>query len=63
MAGPAGEHIQFLGHARGSICELQTQLIIATGLEFGESISRKPTEDLTGEVSRMLVALMKKLQV
>jgi four helix bundle protein len=58
-----GEYILFLGHARGSICEIQTQLIIAAGLDFGEGVSRKRAEDLTGEVSRMLVALMNKLKM
>ncbi len=57
-----GEYIQSLGYARGSICELQTQLIIAAGLEFGEGVSRTLAEDLTREVSRMLVTLMKRLK-
>jgi four helix bundle protein len=30
-----GEYIQFLGHARGSNCEVLTQLVIARGLHFG----------------------------
>ena len=30
-----GEYLQFLGHARGSLCELQTLLIIAKALGFG----------------------------
>src|SRR5690242_14003708 len=30
-----GEFIQFLGNARGSNCELQTQLVIASGLKIG----------------------------
>lgn len=29
-----GEYIQFLGHARGSLCELQTQIVIARSLQF-----------------------------
>jgi four helix bundle protein len=57
-----GEYILLLGHARGSICEVQTQLVIAAGLGFGDERSRKMAEDLTSEVSRMLVAMMKKLQ-
>jgi four helix bundle protein len=35
-----GEYRQFLGHARGSNCELQTQLIIASSLEFGDKSAR-----------------------
>jgi len=57
-----GEYLQFLGHARGSNCELQTQLVIAEGLGFGEASSRRSAEGLSEEVSRMLVAIMNKLK-
>ena len=57
-----GEYILFLGHARGSICEVQTQLVIASGLAFGNSSGRRAAEELSEEVSRMLVAIMSKLQ-
>jgi four helix bundle protein len=30
-----GEYLLFLGHARGSDCELQTQLVISEGLGLG----------------------------
>src|SRR5579863_676148 len=53
-----GEYIQFLGHARGSNCELQTQLVIASGLRMGTETELKRAEDLAQEVARMLVALM-----
>jgi four helix bundle protein len=57
-----GEYAQSLGHARGSICEIQTQLVIAAGLGYGKEESRKVADDLTNEVSRMLVAMMRKLR-
>jgi four helix bundle protein len=57
-----GEYVQFLGHARGSNCELQTQLIISKALEFGSTQSRELAESLSDEVSKMLVSLMKKLR-
>jgi four helix bundle protein len=57
-----GEYLLFLGHARGSNCELQTQLVIAEGLGFGTASSRQATAGLSEEVSRMLVAIMNKLQ-
>jgi hypothetical protein len=41
---------------------LQTQLVIAEGLDFGKGPSRRTVEGLSDEVSRMLVAIMKKLQ-
>jgi four helix bundle protein len=57
-----GEYVQFLGHARGSNFEVQTQLIVAAGLEFGSKELRLSAESLSDEVSRMLVAMMRKLQ-
>jgi four helix bundle protein len=57
-----GEYIQFLGHARGSNCEVQTQLVIASGLGFGSDEERTKSERLSVEVGLMLVAIMNKLQ-
>jgi four helix bundle protein len=57
-----GEYLVFLGHARGSDCELQTQLVIAEGLGFGSESLRRSASDLCDEVSRMLVAMMNKLR-
>ena len=57
-----GEYVQFLGHARGSNCEVQTQLIISKELGFGSEQSRQLAENLSGEVSKMLVAMMTKLR-
>lgn len=57
-----GEYVLFLGHARGSIFEVQTQLTIAAGLGFGTAPERHRAEQLSHEVSRMIVAMMKKLK-
>ncbi len=57
-----GEYLLFLGHARGSNCELETQLVIAEKLGFASEEARRSAESLSGEVGRMLVAIMKKLQ-
>lgn len=57
-----GEYIQFLGHARGSNCELQTQLVISTALGYGSKAARDAVEMLSADVSRLLIALMKKLK-
>src|SRR5262249_43247374 len=57
-----GEYLQFLGHARGSNCELQTQLVIAAGLKMGTQTELRCAEQLAQEVGRMLVALMKRLR-
>jgi four helix bundle protein len=57
-----GENLQFLGHARGSNCEVQTQLIIAGGLGFGSDAKRGQAEGLCDEIGRMLVVIMRKLR-
>lgn len=57
-----GEYIQFLGHARGSNCEVQTQLVIAGGLGFGSESKRQIAENLCDEIGRMLVVLMRRLR-
>src|SRR4051812_8340579 len=51
----SGEYKQFLGMARGSNLEVQTQLVIAKELGFGDPAVLKTTEGLSTEVSRMLV--------
>jgi four helix bundle protein len=57
-----GEYLQFLGHARGSKCEVETQLVISKELSFGSEQERQLAESLADEVGRMLVAIMRKLQ-
>lgn len=57
-----GEYLLFLGRARGSICELQTQLVISESLAFGSPQIHKTVERLSADVSRLLIALMNKLK-
>ena len=57
-----GEYLSFLGHARGSNGEVQTQLIIAQGLNFGSNESLAQAESLANEVGKMLVVMMNKLK-
>jgi four helix bundle protein len=57
-----GEYYQFLGHARGSTFEVQTQLALAEELHFGNKQFCLEAEALSEEVSRMLVAMMHKLK-
>ncbi|MGA3046060.1 MAG: four helix bundle protein [Terracidiphilus sp.] len=57
-----GEYIQFLGHARGSCSELETQLVIAGNLRFGSSPNLETSEALRHNVSRLLSGLMKSLR-
>jgi four helix bundle protein len=56
-----GEYVQYLGHARGSNFEVQTQLVFSKELNYGTHKLRQSAEDLSQEVSRMLVAMMTKL--
>jgi four helix bundle protein len=57
-----GEYVLFLGHARGSNCEVETQLVIAGTLNFGSEQALRSAAGLSEEVSRMLVAIMNKLR-
>jgi four helix bundle protein len=56
------EFAQFLGIARGSNCELQTQLEIARRLELGNSQLLNEAESLSHEIGKMLFAILGKLR-
>jgi four helix bundle protein len=56
-----GEYRHFLGMARGSNMEVQTQLFIARELGFGEVAPHGVVDGLLNEVGKILVALMKKV--
>ena len=57
-----GEYLQFLGHARGSNSEIETQIVISKALGFGSEQMLSRSEELCSEVGRMLSALMKSLR-
>jgi four helix bundle protein len=57
-----GEFRQFLGLARGSICELQTQLEIARALGMGNPLLIDEAEGLSHEVGKMIFALLESLK-
>ena len=54
-----GEFRQFLGHAKGSICEVETQLIIAQSL--GYMNDPQPLLEKLHEVARLLSGLLNSL--
>src|SRR5579863_6561689 len=56
------EFSQFLGIARGSNCELQTQLEIARRLNLGDPQLVKVAEDLSHEIGKMIYAILGKLK-
>src|ERR1017187_2054470 len=57
-----GEYVLFLGHARGSNSEVETQIVIAKALGFGSKQMIETTEQMCSEVGRMLGAMMKSLR-
>ncbi len=59
--GTRGQYHQFLGMARGSLLEVQTQLVLATELGCGHSAECVKAESLSVEVERMLNSLISKL--
>ena len=58
----SGEFRQFLGVARGSNCELQTQIEIARALKFGETSLLNEVESLSFEVGKMINAILGKIK-
>jgi four helix bundle protein len=58
----AGEFRQFLGVARGSTCELQTQPEIARALSFGKPKLIDEAEALSNEVRKMLFGMLNSLK-
>ena len=56
-----GEYKQFLGMARGSNSEVQTQLVIARELGYGNPQVLQEAESLSIEVGKMLLAILRKL--
>jgi four helix bundle protein len=57
----AAEFRQFLGVARGSNCELLTQLEISRALGFGDANLIEEAECLCGEVGKMINSILKSL--
>jgi four helix bundle protein len=56
-----GEFKQFLGIARGSNFEVQTQLEIARALEFGKAPLMDEAEKLSHEVGKMIYGLLESI--
>ncbi len=58
-----GEFQQFLGHSRGSLLELETQLAIAVDLHYLSADELIRLETKTAEVSRLLNGLIDSLRI
>lgn len=59
----AREFKQFLGIARGSICEIQTQLEIARRLNLGDVALLEDAQVLSHEVGKMIFTILTKLKI
>jgi four helix bundle protein len=59
--GSKGEYRNFLGMARGSALEVQTQLVIAREIGLGHPGEVTDAEMLSDEAGKMLWAMMQKL--
>jgi len=57
-----GEFNQFLGHARGSLFETETQLVIARNLNLVSKAKFERLNELIDEVGRLLNGLMRSLR-
>ena len=55
------ELVQFLHHARGSLLELETQVMIAERLGYLEEVKQTDLRSMTGEVGRLLNGLVNAL--
>ena len=53
-----GEFIQFLGMARGSLAEVETQLLLAQRLSYSPNTDVAALLAVSEDISRMLVALI-----
>jgi four helix bundle protein len=60
--GTRRDYLHFLTMARGSACEVETQLVIAKRMHFGVDQDLANAEKLNVEVGKMLNALMKSLR-
>src|SRR4029077_7317725 len=56
-----GEFKQFLGHARGSLVEIETQILIAQRLGYIDSAKSGHLLDRTAEIGKILSGLLRAL--
>jgi four helix bundle protein len=58
-----GEFCHFLGQARGSLLEVETQLSIALDLHFLDDAEFRKLEELSSEVQRLLNGLIESMRL
>ena len=57
-----GEYVLFLGHARGSCSEIETQIVIAKALGFGTPRDLSSAETLCSDAGRLLGGLIRSIR-
>jgi four helix bundle protein len=57
-----GEYIQFIGISKGSLSELETQIILANRLGYCKAAEKENLLSLCSEVGKMLVSIQIKLK-
>jgi four helix bundle protein len=57
-----GEFRQFLGNAKGSLSEVETQIVIARRLEYLEAGQASALAERTAEISQMISGLIASLE-
>lgn len=57
-----GEYLQFVGHAMGSLAELETQVVLSKRLRFMDESTEQALIHALAEIGRMLSALRKSLR-
>jgi four helix bundle protein len=57
-----GEYLLFLGHARGSCSELETQILLSKSLDFGKVENLDEATALCNDAGRLLCALLNSLR-
>lgn len=57
-----GEFRQFLGHALGSLMEIETQIVISEGLEYIEKSEAERLLERTAEVGKIIRGLLQSLK-
>ena len=57
-----GEFVQFLCHARGSLCELETQVVIARNLSYITAEGEQSLLGISQELGRVLNGLLGAIQ-
>ncbi len=60
--GRTADYLRFLGIARGSLFELETQMLIGLELNYLEESSYKSFEEVSTSCSRLLAGLIRSLE-